>query len=468
MIRRIALKEFKENLREGRFRIAVVIVSALLIMGAWLSFNYFQSVQRQHTEAKTNARNIWVSQDEKNPHSAAHYGTYAFKPKYPLSLIDPGVDKYSGISIFLEAHKRNESQYMAAADQTGLARFGDLTPDFILLFIIPLLIILTGYNAFTREKEQGTLQLLISQGISTWKLALGKWGGIFLPILIITSGLFIIAALLLSSLQDFGELSYGELLLMFIVYLAYYAVFINIALIVSAWAKQSGVALVSLLVIWIVMCLAMPKASSNLADTIYPYPSRQAFASAVEKDKKAGLDGHNPWSEAAKAFERETLEKYGVDSLSQLPFNFDGYRMQKGEEHEAEVYFKHYEHLKETHQKQTQVYKASAVLSPFLPVRFLSMSLARTDYGVHWDFADAAENYRLKLQEALNMDFAENSNYGDWAYKADKTLWEGIPDFSYEPPTLGMVVRKNLSNFGLLSFWLMISFVGLKFSTRRV
>lgn len=468
MIRRIALKEFKENLREGRFRISVLIVSALLIMGAWLSFNYYQSVQQQHAEAKSNARNIWVSQDEKNPHSAAHYGTYAFKPKYPLSLIDPGVDKYSGISIFLEAHKRNESQYMAAADQTGLARFGDLTPDFILLFIIPLLIILTGYNAFTREKEQGTLQLLKSQGVSPWALALGKWGGIFLPILIITIGLFLIAAFLLSSLQDFGELSYGELVLMFVVYLVYYAVFINISLMVSAWARQSGVALVSLLVIWIVVCLAMPKASSNLADTIYPYPSRQAFTSAVEKDKKAGLDGHNPWSQAAKAFERETLEKYGVDSLSQLPFNFDGYRMQKGEEHEAEVYFKHYEHLKETHRKQTQVYRASAVLSPFLPVRFLSMSLARTDYGVHWDFADAAENYRLKLQEALNMDFAENSSYGNWAYKADKSLWTGIPDFSYNPPTLGAVVNRNLSNFGLLALWVMISFVGLKFTTRRV
>ena len=468
MIRRIALKEFKENLREGRFRVSVFMVSALLCMGAWLSFNYYQSIQQQHEQAKNNARNIWVSQDEKNPHSAAHYGTYAFKPKYPLSLIDPGVDKYSGISIFLEAHKRNESQYMAAADQTGLARFGDLTPDFILLFIIPLLIILIGYNAFTREKEQGTWQMLKSQGVSAWKLALGKWGGIFLPVLIITGGLFIIAAALLSQLQDFGEFSYTELLMMFLVYLAYYAVFINLSLLVSAWTRQSGVALVSLLVIWIMVCLAMPKASSNLADTIYPYPSRQAFTAAINQDKKAGLDGHNPWSEAAKAFERETLEKYGVDSVSQLPFNFDGYRMQKGEEHEAEVYFKHYEHLKETHRRQTQVYRASAALSPFLPVRFLSMSLARTDYGVHWDFADAAEKYRLKMQEALNMDFAENSTYGDWAYKADKSLWSDIPEFSYEPPTLSAVVASNWSNFALLSLWLLVSFVGLKMTTRML
>ncbi len=468
MIRKIALKEFKENLREGRFRVSLVIVVSLLLMATWLSLNYFNSVQQQHAEAKANARNIWVSQDEKNPHSAAHYGTYAFKPKYPLSLVDPGVDKYSGISIFLEAHKRNESQYMAAADQTGLARFGDLTPDFILLFIIPLLIILMGYNAFTRENEQGTLQLLKGQGISSWKLAMGKWGGIFIPVFIITAALFLVAGVLLTSLSDFGELSYDALLLMFLVYLCYYTVFINLSLLVSGLMKKSGISLVSLLVIWILVCLALPKASSNLADTIYPYPSRQAFASEVEKDKKAGLDGHNPWSQAAKDFERETLEKYGVDSLHHLPFNFDGYRMQKGEEHEAQVYFKHYEHLKETHNQQTKVYQASALLSPFLPTRFLSMALARTDYGTHWDFADAAENYRLKLQESLNMNFAENSSYGDWAYKADKSLWTEMPDFSYTPPKLGAVVERNSSNFALLFLWLVVSFGGLRTVTRRI
>ena len=468
MIRRIALKEFKENIREGRFRVAILVVGTLLVVATWLSFNYFNSIQQQHAEAKSNARNIWVSQDEKNPHSAAHYGTYAFKPKYPLSLVDPGVDKYSGISIFLEAHKRNESQYMAAADQTGLARFGELSPDFILLFIIPLLIILIAYNAFTREKEQGTLQLLKSQGISMWQLTLGKWGGVFIPVLLITAGVFVLAFFLLSGLEDFGELSYSSLIVMFLVYLVYYAIFINISLFVSAWTKQSSIALVSLLGIWILVCLAMPKASSNLADSIYPYPSRQAFTADVEKDKKAGLDGHNPWSQAAKEFERETLEKYGVDSLHKLPFNFDGYRMQKGEEHEAEVYFKHYELLKETHQGQTKVYQASALLSPFLPARFLSMAIAHTDYGTHWDFADAAENYRLNLQKSLNMDFAENSEYGNWAYKADKSLWKELPDFSYTPPTIGSVVQRNWTNFLLLIGWFMISFFGLKLVAQRV
>ncbi|MEM6816321.1 MAG: hypothetical protein AAF600_18330 [Bacteroidota bacterium] len=58
MIKKIALKEFKENLREGRFSVSTLIVSLLLLMGVWLSYNYLTSVQQQHAEAKENARNI--------------------------------------------------------------------------------------------------------------------------------------------------------------------------------------------------------------------------------------------------------------------------------------------------------------------------------------------------------------------------------------------------------------------------
>ena len=229
MILKTFLKETKELLREGRVRIAFVIVILLLGIAVWISAKQYQNVNQQYESATTIERGLWDNQGEKNPHSAAHYGTYAFKPKYPLSLVDQGVDKYAGTSIFLEAHKRNESQFSAATDQTGLARFGDLTPDFILLFIIPLLIILLGYNSFTKEREMGTLTLLKSQGISNWKWMLGKWLALFLPILCITLVLFFVAGALLANLKDFGVFNWGSLLMMCLVFTVYYMVFTNVA-----------------------------------------------------------------------------------------------------------------------------------------------------------------------------------------------------------------------------------------------
>ncbi|NJL76886.1 MAG: ABC transporter permease [Saprospiraceae bacterium] len=152
---------------------------------------------------------------------------------------------------------------MAAADQTGLARFGDLTPDFILLFILPLLIILMGYNTFTREKEGGTLKLVKSQGLSNWTLAVGKWWGIFLPVFLISTFLFAIGGVLLGTLSNFGSFEVTHLLLLFAVYLLFYAIFTNLTLVVSMLSKSSGIALVMLLTLWIIICLGAPKAASK-------------------------------------------------------------------------------------------------------------------------------------------------------------------------------------------------------------
>jgi len=468
MIFKTFIKETKQLLRDGRVRIALIIVLLLLGTATWISAKQYKNVNEQYAAANAAERTIWDNQGEKNPHSAAHYGTYAFKPKYPLSLVDQGVDKYAGTSIFLEAHKRNEAEFSAATDQTGLARFGDLTPDFVLLFIMPLLIILLGYNSFTKEREMGTLTLLKSQGISNWKWMLGKWMALFLPILLITTVLFLIAGLLLSNIKDFGVFSWSSLITMYLVFVGYYSIFINIVLLISARTKKSGIALVISLCVWIVACLGAPKAASNVAESKYPYPTRQEFAANVLKDKKTGLDGHNPWSKEAKLLEEKVLQEHGVDSLHQLPFNFDAYRMQKGEEHEAEIYFKHYNYLKDQFFNQTKVYKGLAAISPYLPTRFLSMSIAHTDYTTHWDFADAAEAYRIATQKFLNNNFAQNSEYGNWQYQADASFWKNLPAFNYDPPELDTVLSRNTSNLFIMGAWLVVSFGFLLLSIKTI
>ncbi|MEZ4797597.1 MAG: DUF3526 domain-containing protein [Flavobacteriaceae bacterium] len=468
MILKTFKKESKELFRDGRIKIAFILVVVLAIAAVIISSLNYKKINEEYSVAKDSEREIWDSQGEKNPHSAAHYGTYAFKPKYPLALIDQGVDKYTGTSIFLEAHKRNDSQFDEASDETGLARFGNLTPDFILLFIIPLLIILIAYNILTKEKEMGTITLLNSQGANSFKLILGKWLAIFLPLFVLVFILFIVAGIILSTLQDFGVFSWSSLITLFLTYVVYYAIFINLILIISSLVKKSGISLVLSLSVWILVCLVLPKTASNFAEYKYPYPTKQEFAANIVKEKKEGLDGHNPWNEAAKILEKQVLEEYGVDSLSQLPFNYDGYRMQKGEEHEAEIYFKHYKQLKNQYYNQTKVYRQLASISPFLPARFLSMSIANTDYTTHWDFADAAENYRINTQKFLNDHFAENSEYGDWSWRADANFWKQLPKFNYQPPSLSETLKSNKGNILLLMCWLFCTFIILFFTTKSL
>ena len=68
-------------------------------------------------------------------------------------------------------------------------------------------------------------------------------------------------------------------------------------------------------------------------------------------------------------------------------------------------------------------------------------------------FSDAAENYRIEAQKFLNDDFAQNSTYGNWGYKADAETWAKLPKFSYTPPQLSRILNDNQGYFLILGIW---------------
>ena len=105
---------------------------------------------------------------------AAHYGTFAFRPKSDLSFLDFGLDTYTRASVYLEGHRQNDAKFSAAEDATVLIRLGEMTVAFVLQLLIPLLIIFLCFSTFTREREENTLKMLVSQGASMADLYWGK------------------------------------------------------------------------------------------------------------------------------------------------------------------------------------------------------------------------------------------------------------------------------------------------------
>ena len=464
----IVFKELKELARDGRFKVASFVLMILLIVATFTGITQYNRNNQQYVESTTKERKLWESQDEKNPHSAAHYGTYAFKPKFALSLFDYGVTKYTGNSIFLEAHNRNEASFSEASDQTSLTRFGTLSINFVLLYIFPLIIILIGYSSYTKELEHQTFTLLKSQGVSPLKLVLGKWMAIFIPVFAFMIILFLIIGLVLSSLDGLTFFSWSGIITLYISYMFYYMVIITITLLVSMLSKASGTSLVSCLVLWVVFSFITPKVATNFANEQHPYPSKSEFMAGIEKDKKNGLDGHNPWNEAAKLLKEETLKTYGVDSVSQLPFNYDAYRMQKGEEHEAEIYEKHYNNLLLTAVEQNNTYKRLSFISPFIPLRFLSMDIANTSDNLHWKFTNAAEDYRIETQKFLNDDFKDNSKTGEWSYRMQTDTFKKLPKFKFIPPSLPLILGENVQNIFFLLLWFILPFGGLILTSIKI
>jgi ABC-2 type transport system permease protein len=436
MIKIIATKEILSAIRDWRFLMMSAIVFLLLLTASLVGWQSYRQLQAQRAEAQKMARKQWLGQGDKNPHSAAHYGSFAFRPKSTFSFLDFGTDTYTGTSVQLEAHKQNDILFSQAQDATSLLRFGEMTMAFVLQILLPLLIIFSGFNAFTQEKEEQTLKILLSQGVSASQIALGKVLGlaglivmILLPISLIISLLWVFSDD--SSFNGDWALRGGLLSLS---YGVYFLIFILLTVLVSAYSASSRNSLLVLLSIWVLTCILLPKTTANLGANLYPAPSKFAFDQALKEDEEKGIDGHNPADKRFDELKNQYLKKYGVDSLQKLPINFDGVAMQEGEKYSSMIYNKHFDQVKSVFKQQNRVSEIAGLFNPYLAIRQLSMGLAGSDYVHYVDFQEKAEAYRFNLVKTMNDYHANNSQYGDWEFKADEKLWQKLPDFRYESP----------------------------------
>jgi len=457
MIFRITKHELTRHYRDGRTKALVFVFLGISIIAILLSFSDYVSISKKYNDNLEQARRNWETQAEKDPHDAAHDGTYVIKPFHPFSMLDKGIQQFSGQVVHLGAHERKQSSLNEVKDNTGMFRFGQLTPNFILLYLFPLLLIFLGYNTFVEEKERKTLRLLLAQGVPLRKLITGKWLALILQMTFLLLLFILITGLGFGLLNDEYSLSFYEWLGFFGVYLMYFIVFINLILLVSTKAKSSGVSLTVSLAIWILITLVVPKLSTNLAGRLHPFPTLQTFGRNIVMDQQDGLNGHNFWNGAAEDFRKKTLEEYGVETVEELPIAFSGLLLAEGEKFESKIYTKHFDLLRGQYEKQRNVYRTAGILSPFLPVRFASMALARTDYGFQWHFEDEAEKYRVDFNTALNMNIAENAK-GIEGYKADSDLWKNIPRFNYNWQPTNKILSDHSTEYVLLFLWGLGSF----------
>ena len=62
----------------------------------------------------------------------------------------------------------------------------------------------------------------------------------------------------------------------------------------------------------------------------------------MREERSKGIDGHNPTDKRREDLKLKTLAEYEVDSLKNLPINFDGIVMQEDEEYGNIVWDKHF------------------------------------------------------------------------------------------------------------------------------
>jgi len=463
----IILNEWKYLIR-SRMLIGISLGFLLVLVAAVLLGNKRILIQQSaQQEAKEHMRHQWESIDAMNPHSAAHYGTYIFKPHSILSSLDEGVNGITGNVLRVEGHVQNEMVHSEASQMQSVSRFGKLNSSLLLQFILPLLLIFIAFHSISSERQSGRLRLLILQGGRPFSLLIAKTLSVWLYGLLLLALVIGIHSLL--NLQSLTTDNYTRVGLFFLSYAAYYAVLSGLTVYFSArWQHPTG-ALTTMLGIWMLWTIFLPQVLLSSVEKWHSLPSRNDFQAAMREDRSKGLDGHNPSDERAKALEEATLSEYGVDSISQLPINFDGLVMQADEEYGNQVWDKHFGSLRSVLKEQKQTYQLGGVLSPFISLQNASMGFAGTDNLHHQEFLVQAELYRRGLIKALNDKHAYGgSKTGNWGWEADNEFFRSVPDFAYESTPLTYVLRQYAPDLVLLLGWVLTIGILLFFGAKNM
>ncbi len=448
----LAVKDATETWRDGRFRWAAGLLLLLLAAAIAGGAQHQAQIARQHADAQAAERDAWLDKGDMNPHAAAHYGAFVFKPVQPLSAIDPGLDPFLGVFVFLEAHKQQLARHRPIEDAAPTRRLGLLTPAAAALLLLPLLVVSLTFASFAGERDHGTLRPLLALGVSRWSLLAGKALGALLPLLLVMAPATIAAVVFLYVYRPadpdapIGARALG----MLTVYLTHAMVWTGLGLAVSARARSQATALVVLLALWFANAFVMPPVAMAMARASSPSPSAIEFAAAIEDEKAAWPD----WDARVERVMERFLD--GEFESSMAPANVEVMALLESEAEETALYERHFARLFDSYAAQSAAYDRAGLASPTLAARRLSMALAGTDEAHDREFAAAAARYRSQMLTTLNTELAGSGRLNSFDYVRGRDLWEQVPPFDYEVPGAGWAVAQRWWSVTSLAAWLVM------------
>jgi len=474
-ILQLIIRKTRQDLMKGKQNFVIVgTVLIFCILSIGVGFTKYGEVGSKVEEYRKQVREQWEHRPAKHPHRMAHYGYLVFRIGHPLSIFDSGLDDYLGNVIFLEAHKQNSANLSEAGSSGTLIRFGAFSSAFILQCLVPLVILFLGFGLIAKEREDGTLKILSTQGAAgrqiIWGKIIGLWQFSLFFLLPVIPVVFIAA--ILSEAVVWSDIVLRVFAIL-VAYLVYYFFISSLTVLISAKSKTASSALVSLIGSWLILVIFLPKGTQFAAQNLYPTPSRIAFETALEKDVLKAGDSHNPDDPHFKKIKDSLLAKYKVTSTDQLPFNYSGFVMKEGEKISSAIYIKHQNELNELYANQQQFSDWSAFVDPVIAVRNLSMIASGTDYYSYTHFQEQAEQYRYKMAQKLNdLQIEKISNIkpekGGPPAIIEGDNWKKFPDFDYHFTSFSESISAQWMSAVALFIWLMLSVVFIEVSGRHL
>ncbi|MEW6755381.1 MAG: ABC transporter permease [Candidatus Latescibacterota bacterium] len=275
MLALLIRKELLDHLLSLRFAMACVICPVVILSSVFvLTRDYRDAAQDYHTN-----RVMHRDQLEKTrfPHQLVVDGTTIDKPLNPMKVFFRGVDDEHTASVRVSGFAAPEIQADMEKNPVSLL-FPIMDLTFVVGIIMSLLAIAFSYDAFSGEKELGTLKVVMSYAVPRDMLLWSKWLGGCLALmapLLLSVVLGLLLTLLFPEIHLRGD-HWLSLLLALGGAMLYLSTIYALGLFVSARTHLASTSIMVLLLIWVAMVLVYPNVSPYVAGMIRPTPTMQS------------------------------------------------------------------------------------------------------------------------------------------------------------------------------------------------
>ena len=465
---RIAREQWRQWLRDRIAGLGLALLLLLTIAAALTAWEQRGAAHAERARDQAHMDHAFEAQPDRHPHRMVHFGHFVFRPLNPLAAFDPGVDAYTGHTLFLEGHRQNSANFGDVRQSSVLLRFGQLTPAFTLQLLAPLLLIFMGYATVARERESGLLRVLLAQGVQPWQIVAGKFLALAgVALLALAPALAALAWIAATTPAPAG---------LALALAAGYAVWLLIwaagVIAVSSVLAHGRDAMLVLLAAWAVGVVLLPRVANEYVASTLALPTRFESDIAVHRELSALGDSHNPDDPYFNAFRQKVLAQHGVSRVEELPLNYKGLLGQEGERLTSELFGRHARANADLQRMQLASVDRFAILSPVIALRRLSMAAAGTDMESDLRFQDQAEQHRYRLVQQLNRLQAEKLDYaGDRSSRDDRishTHWAGMAPFRFQGTTPREAMARAAPAAAVLLGWLAVAIGLLSLAARRL
>ena len=470
MIKHIFIKELQSYLLNRTMIFTWILIIALFLLNASISVFYYRDQQNKHAETVIKNNQKLEFDAEGSGAQKELMSMFTGQPYEKINSLSDIARLPQEISnppsplVFMSATSSGlvpDGVSMTSFTEPEFASITENNPYInpylsidwttVMIYIVSFLCICFSYNAFSGEREDGTLKLMLANSLSRSSIIIAKFLGLLtvfvIPLLL---GMMICCIVFeVSSSFNMGLTEYTKIAYFLGISVLIISFTVLTGFLISALTQKSYVSLILCLMCWALTVIVIPNVSWIISQQMDKIPPEANIRQEVQQQIAGLQDCYTGWQGNNTPEDRVIARKECIERQTNVRNSLwsDYHNMQF---------------------EQTRKAIGLSKISPFGMFRFLGDQISDNNFYGYTSFFEQVKNYQITYRDYIaNKDQADPDSRhiispdgilaGSMSQK--NVIPAEIPKFSWQPASFGQIIANSIGDIAILCFWVIGLFV---------